>query len=48
MLCLIPILGGLLIMMGNTTALKRCSTTSGWKIRFPRTICSSDREAHQF
>jgi hypothetical protein len=39
MLCLIPIIGGLLIMMGNTTAPKRCSITSAWKIKFPRAIC---------
>jgi len=29
MFCLILIVGGLLIMMGNTTALKRFCTTSG-------------------
>jgi hypothetical protein len=39
MLCLILIVGGLLIMMGNTTALKRCSITSAWKIRFLKPTC---------
>jgi hypothetical protein len=35
----IAILGGLLIMMGNKIVQKRCSTTSVWKIKFPRIIC---------
>ena len=39
MLRWISIFGGLLIMMGHTTAQKRCSTTSVWKIRFLKTIC---------
>jgi hypothetical protein len=38
LLCLIPILGRLLIMMGQQTAPKRCSTTSVWKIKFLKTI----------
>jgi len=36
MLRLILILGGLLIMMGHTTAPKLCSTASAWNIRFLR------------
>jgi hypothetical protein len=39
MLGLILIGGGLLIMMGNTTAPKRCSMTSAWTIRFLEPIC---------
>jgi hypothetical protein len=31
--------GGLLNTMGHTTATKRCSITSGWKIRFMRPTC---------
>ncbi len=42
MLCWILIVGGLLIMMGNTTAPKRCSIISGWKIKFLKTICCGD------
>jgi hypothetical protein len=41
MLRWIFVVGGLLIMMGNTTALKRCSTISGWKTKFRKlTFCA--------
>jgi hypothetical protein len=39
MLCLILIVGGLLIMMGQHDRSEDCFITSAWKIRFPRTIC---------
>jgi hypothetical protein len=41
MLCLILIVGGLLIMMGQHDAPKRCSITSAWKI-CAKVIASTD------
>ena len=40
MYCLMLILGGLLIMMGNTLVQKRFSITSVWKTKFLKPICS--------
>jgi hypothetical protein len=37
MLCLIPIVGGLLIMMGQHDRSE--ATTSAWKIRFLKPTC---------
>jgi len=39
MLCWMTILGGALIMMGNTIVPKPCFITSAWKIRLQRLTC---------
>jgi hypothetical protein len=39
MLRWISIFGGLLIMMEQHAAQKRCSTTFGWKIKFLKPTC---------